>query len=110
MKLKTEKLLRKKRQIDRVRWRNSNYPDYPVYSNELGYIEDIYDRKKVDRFKEHYFDPRKIERFKVDRFKEERFDTPGWRDDRRPGVKAINKSTTIDLNRIDQFCVFVRLI
>jgi hypothetical protein len=77
VKLKTgRQLFRKKRHIYRDGRTNSIYDNN--YLNYLNY-EDIFSRKKVDRFK-NYFDL-------------------GWKDHRPPGVNTINKFTTFNLKQ-----------
>ncbi len=79
VKLKIGKpLFRKKRHIYRDGRTNSIYDNnYLNYRNDLNY-EDIFNRKKIDRFK-NYFDL-------------------GWKDHRPPpGVNTINKFTTFYL-------------
>jgi len=78
VKLKTgRQLFRKKRHIYRDGRTNSIYDNN--YLNYLNY-EDIFSRKKVDRFK-NYFDL-------------------GWKDHRTPpGVNTINKFTTYNLKQ-----------
>jgi hypothetical protein len=81
VKLKNGKqLFRKKRHIYRDGRTNSIYDNnYLNYRNGLNY-EDIFNRKKIDRFK-NYFDL-------------------GWKDHRPPpGVNTINKLTTFNLKQ-----------
>ena len=81
VKLKTgRQLFRKKRHIYRDGRTNSIYDNnYLNYRNDLNY-EDIFNRKKIDRFK-NYFDL-------------------GWKDHRPPpGVNTINKFTTFNLKQ-----------